>query len=156
MYTVRYKTNMLSDKDVRINLTILFTWIFLMFIFMFGLFLGHGIFSIICMLLMFFSMLCSIPVAIIIKTRTKKLQVETINELQLIAENKKLYCGKTQLYVKYDKCKDFVHLYSIADSTKGTKVKLLDIVILKEENSSFIAFCQKNDIDTNNTRNYVF
>ena len=59
MYNVRFKTYELSAKDIRINQTILLTWMISMFAFMFGLFFGKGNFAIVCMLLMFASIIAS-------------------------------------------------------------------------------------------------
>lgn len=156
MYTVRYRAKEIPQKDAKINLTILMIWIALTFFFMFGLFFGHGNFSVICMLLMFFSLICSVPVVIIIKFRTKKLEVETVKELNLTADKNRLYCDKIHFYVMYDEKNDLVHLYSTAATTNGIMVKVIDIVLLREDNCGFLIFCENNGIDTKNAHNYVF
>jgi len=155
MYNVRFKTYELSAKDVKINLTILLAWIIAMFSFMFGLFFGKGNFAIICMLLMFASMLCSVPVVIIIKSRTKRLQVPKIQDLELTILDHKLYNGNTQLYVYYDKTSELVHLYTTSTSTKGVSVKTQDIIILEEDNLGFLHFCEEHNIPTMHPKNYI-
>ena len=155
MYIVRFKAYELSAKDVKINLTILLTWIIVMFSSMFGLFFGKENVSIICMLLMFASMLCAVPVVIIIKSRQKRLQVEKIKELELTIRDQKLYNGNTQLYVYYDSVSELVHLYTTSTSTKGISVKTQDIVILEEENFGFLRFCEEYQIPTMHPKNYI-
>lgn len=155
MYNVKFKTYELSTKDIRINQTILLTWMISMFAFMFGLFFGKGNFAIVCMLFMFASMLCTVPVIIIIKSRQKRLQVERIRELELTVHDQKLYNGNTQLYVYYDSVSELVHLYTTSTSTKGISVKTQDIVILEEENTHFLHFCEEHQIPTMHPKNYI-